>query len=183
MICGIDEAGRGPLAGALTVAAVILPEDFPCHELNDSKKLSPNKREQLAILIKEKALDYSIVFIDEKKIDEINIFQATLLGMKLAAQKLAIKPDRILVDGNRAPKMEIPCEAIVKGDSLIPQIMAASILAKTERDHYMQKMSQIYPQWQFDKHKGYPTRLHRQLCQRYGLSPIHRKSFRVKAVD
>lgn len=183
MICGVDEAGRGPLAGAVTVAAVILPPDFPIAYLNDSKKLSADKREKAAQLIKEKALDYSVVFIDEKKIDELNILQATLLGMKTACENLRLKPDRVLVDGNRIPKIDFPCEAIIKGDSLIPEIMAASILAKTERDRYMQEMALRYPQWQFEKHKGYGTKLHLELCQRYGLSPIHRKSFKIKGLQ
>lgn len=183
MICGIDEAGRGPIAGPVSVAGVILPEDFPIQILNDSKALSEKKREEAAAIIYKKALYVSHIFIDEATIDKINILQATMFGMEQVYLDLVAKGakiDLVLVDGNKRPSIACETQAIVKGDAKIVQIMAASIIAKTMRDSYMKEMALKYPQWQFEKHKGYPTKLHRELCAKYGLSPIHRKSFTIK---
>ncbi len=181
-ICGLDEAGRGPIAGPVCAAAVILPHSFPIELLNDSKKLSARKRDAIALIIKEKALFYSIRFVNHKTIDSINILQASLLAMKkcyIETKESSVVFDKVLVDGNQVFESFHPIEAIVKGDSLIPEIMAASILAKTARDALMIHLSQIYPQWNFEKHKGYPTKEHLQLCSEYGLSPIHRTTFRI----
>lgn len=182
MICGIDEAGRGPLAGPVSVAAVVLGDDFPIQILNDSKKLSERKRDEVALIIKEKALFVSHVFISEKVIDEINILQATLLGMQRVYENICAQGANVslvLVDGNKRPNIDCKCEAVVKGDAKIPEIMAASIIAKTQRDAYMKEIAIKYPQWHFEKHKGYGTALHRRLCHQFGLSEIHRKSFKI----
>ncbi len=185
MTCGIDEAGRGPLAGPVTAAAVILPENFPTKLLNDSKKLSEKKRDKLALLIKEQALCWSVVNIDAKRIDEINILNATLEAMQLAYTKLKVNATQILIDGNKSPNFDSLdhkplVKAIVKGDATVPEIMAASILAKTHRDSLMLEYATQYPNWKFEKHKGYGSALHRELCFIYGRSPIHRKSFKIK---
>ena len=185
IICGIDEAGRGPIAGPVCAAAVVLPQDFPVEILNDSKKLSEKKREKAAVIIKEKAVAYSICFSSHKIIDSINILQATLHTMHRCYQQLCdrnILFDQVLFDGNQVCITSHPAKAVIKGDSLIYQIMAASILAKTARDEIMIKCSHLYPQWHFEKHKGYPTKEHLELCARFGLSPIHRTSFRVKTL-
>lgn len=180
-ICGCDEAGRGPLAGPVTVAAVILPDGFDVSILNDSKKMSERKREESAIVIKEKAIAYSVVFIDEKTIDKINILRATLCGMKRCYEE--IRKDHEIsayyVDGNRKPDIKdgTYVEAVVKGDAKIPQIMAASILAKTERDHYMREMDEMYPAYGFAANKGYGTKRHYDALAQYGPCPIHRKTF------
>lgn len=183
IICGMDEAGRGPIAGPLSVAAVILPPDFPIDILNDSKALSEKKRETAASVIYKQAICVKHRFIDEATIDRLNILQATLFGMQqlyldLKADGHTI--DLVLVDGNKKPSINCNTQAIIKGDTKIPQIMAASIIAKTKRDHYMKEIALQYPLWQFEKHKGYPTKLHRELCKKYGLSEIHRKSFSIK---
>ena len=180
VICGIDEAGRGPLAGDVYAAAVILPVDCSIEGLNDSKKLSEKRREALFDIIQEKALAYAIATASPQEIDEINILEATFLAMKRAVDALSVKPDFALVDGNRLPKLSCDASAIVKGDGLSASIAAASILAKVSRDRYMKEMAQKYPQYQFEKHKGYPTALHRELILKYGPSEIHRMSFLKK---
>ena len=178
-ICGVDEAGRGPLAGPVTAAAVILPADFPQNILCDSKKIEPKKREQVAHIIKKKALSWSIGWAWPEEIDILNIHNATLLSMKRAINCLKLKPHQVKIDGLYVPDIELPCIPIKKGDTYIPEIMAASIIAKTERDELMKTYAKLYPIYEFDKHKGYPTKLHREIIQIYGLSPIHRKSFKI----
>ncbi len=180
VVCGVDEAGRGPLAGPVFAAAVILAEDENIEGINDSKKLSEKKREQLFGTIKEKARSFAIAYVDEKIIDEINILQATHLAMKKAISALEIKPDIALIDGNSLPKLDIDAKAIIKGDSLSASIAAASILAKVARDRYMKEMADKYPLYKFEKHKGYGTKLHREILLEYGPSPIHRQSFLKK---
>lgn len=177
IVCGIDEAGRGPLAGPVCAAAVILPEGCIIEGVNDSKKLTEKKREQLFDVIKETALAYSIATADEKEIDEINILQATYLAMNRAFRGLSIKPDMALVDGNRDPNLGIPTRTIVKGDANSMSIAAASILAKVTRDRFMLEMDKKYPEYQFAKHKGYGTKLHYEMLDKYGASEIHRMSF------
>jgi ribonuclease HII len=180
LICGIDEAGRGPLAGPVCVAAVILPKIFDLPFLNDSKKLSEKKREELFKKIKQQALCFNIVMINEKQIDKLNILQATMLGMQMAADSLTPQPDLILVDGNQTPKLKrntyIQC--LIKGDEKIPAIAAASILAKVSRDRFISELGQKkYPQYLFEKHKGYGTAEHFRAISEFGLCEIHRKSF------
>lgn len=177
LICGVDEAGRGPLAGAVFAAAVILDPARPIAGLADSKKLSEKKRERLAAEIMERALSWSIAQASAEEIDRINILQASLLAMRRAVEGLSVVPVEVLVDGLYCPDMAISCRAIVKGDSSVAEISAASILAKTARDAEMQQMHLSYPQYGFDKHKGYPTALHLEALERYGASEIHRKSF------
>ena len=179
-VCGVDEAGRGPLAGPVFAAAVVLPKDFIIEGVNDSKKLTEKKREELFEIIKEKSLAYSIASASEAEIDEVNILNATFLAMQRAIENLKIKPDFALIDGNRLPKLEIDSRSVIKGDSLSESIAAASILAKVERDRYMLKMSKIYPEYFFEKHKGYGTKLHIETLRKYGPSKIHRKSFLKK---
>lgn len=179
-VCGVDEAGRGPLAGPVCAAAVILPKNFMIEGINDSKKLSEKKREQLFSTIKEKAIDYSIAFASEKEIDEINILNATFLAMKRAIAGLRVKPDFILIDGNKTPDLDTPNTSLIKGDSLSASIAAASILAKVSRDHLMLELSKEYPIYEFCKHKGYGTKLHRDLLKEYGPCEIHRKTFLKK---
>lgn len=180
IVCGVDEAGRGPLAGPVFAAAVILPEDEMIEGLNDSKKLSEKKREYLYDYIKEKAISYSVASATEKEIDNINILNATFLAMRRAIEGLDVLPDMVLVDGNRCPTLKINSRAIIKGDSLSASIAAASILAKVERDRLMKQLSQKYPQYKFEKHKGYGTKLHTDLIKEYGPCEIHRKSFLKK---
>lgn len=177
IICGIDEAGRGPLAGPVCAAAVILPEGHIIDGVNDSKKLSAKKREELFYKIIDECLDYSIATADEKEIDEINILQATFLAMRRAVDGLKIKPDIAFIDGNREPGLEIPQQTIVKGDSKSMSVAAASILAKVTRDRYMLGMAEKYPQYAFEKHKGYGTKLHYQMLDKYGPCEIHRTTF------
>lgn len=177
IVCGIDEAGRGPLAGPVCAAAVILPEGCIIDGVNDSKKLTEKKREALFDVIKEKALAYSIAVADEKEIDEINILQATYLAMRRAFDGLDIKPDMALVDGNRDPGLGVATRTIVKGDANSMSIAAASILAKVTRDRFMLEMDEKYPEYQFAKHKGYGTKLHYEMLTKYGASEIHRKTF------
>lgn len=177
LICGVDEAGRGPLAGAVYAAAVILDKEQPIHGLADSKKLSEKKREGLATEIRERALAWAIAYADAGEIDCINILQASLLAMRRAVEGLAIIPSEALIDGLHCPKLAIPCRAIVKGDSSVAEISAASILAKTARDEEMLRLHQLYPQYGFDRHKGYPTAMHLEALRQYGASEIHRKSF------
>ena len=174
VICGIDEAGRGPLAGPVCAAAVILPRDLEIPGLNDSKKLTDKKRRELFPVIQEQALAYGIAFADHKEIDEVNILQATFLAMKRAVAQLKLQPELLLVDGNRTTDFGIPAVAVVKGDSLSANIAAASVLAKVTRDMYMEEIAQEYPQYGFEIHKAYGTKAHYQALAEYGPSPIHR---------
>lgn len=180
VICGVDEAGRGPLAGPVYAAAVILPFGVEIEGLNDSKKLSEHQRDVLYERIHARALDYAVAFADEREIDELNILHAAMLAMRRAIDALSIRPELALVDGNRDPKPGIPVETIVKGDALSASIAAASILAKVERDRFMLQMADVYPEYQFARHKGYPTALHYELLAKYGPCPIHRRSFRLE---
>lgn len=179
-IAGIDEAGRGPLAGPVYAAAVILPDDVIIEGINDSKKLSGKKREELFDVIKEKAVAWSVCAVDEKRIDEINILEATFEAMRGALSGLEVEPDNALVDGNRDPGFDIPCETVVKGDSRSMSIAAASILAKVSRDRFITDISEKYPEYEFGKHKGYGTKAHREALLKYGPCEIHRKSFLTK---
>ncbi len=176
-VCGVDEAGRGPLAGPVFAAAVILPEGCEIEGLNDSKKLSEKKREALFDVIKEKAISYSVASVDEKTIDEINILQATYLAMKTAVEGLDVPADYALIDGNRMPPISIDGETVVKGDAKSMSIAAASILAKVSRDRFMLEIDKKYPQYQFSKHKGYGTKLHYEMLSEHGVSDCHRLSF------
>jgi ribonuclease HII len=183
LICGVDEAGRGPLAGPVMAAAVILDPAHPIAGLRDSKKLSEAKRDLLAIEIKKYALSWAIAECSEQEIDELNILQATMLAMRRAVEALSVTPSLALIDGNRCPVMKIRSEAIVKGDDKVQAISAASILAKTARDQRLQELHLAYPQYALDQHKGYPTALHMARLQEHGVSPIHRKSYApVKAL-
>ena len=182
LICGIDEAGRGPLAGPVFAAAVILPEGLETLGINDSKKLSEKKRDLLFEQIKEKAVAWSVACASEKEIDEINILNATFLAMKRALEGLSVRPEIALVDGNRKPGTGIEELTIVKGDAKSISIAAASILAKVSRDRYLLELDRQYPQYQFAKHKGYPTALHYEMIKTYGISPVHRLSF-LKNLD
>ncbi len=178
VIAGIDEAGRGPLAGPVVVAAVILPKNLRINGLNDSKKISEKKRDFLFEEIIEKAVEYQIVRIEPAEIDEINILQATLKGMTICAENLTLRPDLCLIDGNKVPeKIKEYSRYIVKGDAKYASISAASILAKVTRDRIMIEMDKIYPEFNFKKHKGYPTKNHFEALEKYGVTPIHRKSF------
>ena len=179
-ICGIDEAGRGPLAGPVYAAAVILPIDLEIDGLNDSKKLTEKKREALFDIICEKAISYSVGIATEEEIDEINILNATFLAMRRAVDGLSIKPDYALIDGNQHPKLSIPDETVVKGDGKSLSIAAASILAKVSRDRFMLEIAEKYPEYCFEKHKGYGTKLHYEMIEKYGVSPVHRRSFLKK---
>lgn len=176
-VCGVDEAGRGPLAGPVYAAAVILPYGVIPEGVNDSKKLSEKKREALFDVITEEALDYSIAYATAEEIDDINILQATFLAMKRAIDGLKTKADYAMIDGNSMPPLDIPGETIVKGDANSASIAAASILAKVSRDRFMLKMAEKYPRYQFEKHKGYGTKLHYQMLNEYGPSEIHRQTF------
>lgn len=181
LICGVDEAGRGPLAGPVCAAAVILPPDLELEGLNDSKKLSEKRREALYPLICEQALAYGIAFASEQEIDEINILQATFLAMRRAVEQLGQKPDLALVDGNREPDFgDIPVRTIIKGDSRSANIAAASILAKVTRDRFMLEQDAVYPQYGFAVHKGYGTQKHYAALREFGPCPIHRRSFLKK---
>ena len=178
LICGVDEAGRGPLAGPIYAAAVILGPDFDTKGLRDSKKLSESKRYSLAVHIKKNALAWSVGICSASEIDEINIHQATLLAMKRAIEGLdGYRSIKVMVDGLFCPQVDFPCEAIVKGDDKVAEISAASIIAKTERDLKMIEIDKIYPCYQFKKHKGYPTKLHIEMIKSKGPCEYHRKSF------
>ena len=179
-VCGVDEAGRGPLAGPVCAAAVILPADIEIPGLNDSKKLTDKKRRELFPVICEKAIAYGIAFADHKEIDDVNILQATYLAMERAIQKLEVKADFALIDGNRAKDFGIPAETIVGGDGRSASIAAASILAKVTRDDYMMEMAAIYPEYGFEIHKGYGTKAHYAALTEFGSCPIHRMSFLKK---
>lgn len=177
LVCGVDEAGRGPLAGPVFAAAVILPQELQIDGLDDSKKLSEKKREALFDIICEKAIAFGIASSDEKEIDDINILNASLLAMKRAVSKLSVSPDVILVDGNKTFETDIHIKSLVKGDSLSANIAAASILAKVSRDRFMLKLAERYPEYRFEKHKGYPTKVHYEMVEAYGISDVHRKTF------
>lgn len=177
VFCGVDEAGRGPLAGDVYAAAVILPEGIVIEGLNDSKKLSGKKRELLYDEIIEKAAAYSVGTASVEEIDSINILQATFLAMKRAVNGLGDREFTVLVDGNAVPPLGCEVKTLVKGDGISASIAAASIIAKVERDRYMKRLSEEYPQYMFEKHKGYGTKLHYELINKYGVSPVHRKSF------
>ena len=179
-ICGVDEAGRGPLAGPVCAAAVILPEHLQIPGLTDSKKLTDKKRRELYPIIKEQAIAYGIGFASEKEIDEINILQATFLAMQRALDQLSVRPDLALIDGNREKDFGLPVKTVVKGDSLSANIAAASVLAKVTRDDLMEKMALEYPQYQFEIHKGYGTKAHYAALTEHGPSPIHRMTFLQK---
>ena len=179
-VCGVDEAGRGPLAGPVCAAAVILPQGLVIEGLNDSKKLSEKKREMLYDKVIENALAWSVAFASEAEIDEINILQATFLAMKRAVEGLPIKVDYALIDGNRMPPLDINGETVIKGDSLSMSIAAASIIAKVTRDRLMLEIDKEYPQYLFSQHKGYGTALHYEMLEKHGISPVHRRSFLKK---
>ena len=177
LLCGVDEAGRGPLAGAVYAAAVILNPAAPIEGLRDSKQLSERKRDLLAIRIRDHSLAWSVAFASVEEIDALNIHHATLLAMKRAVVGLSIAPDQVLVDGLYCPAVNCPARAIVKGDSLVAEISAASILAKTVRDAEMRELDRQYPQYGFATHKGYPTRAHVEALQNHGVSVVHRRSY------
>lgn len=177
LVCGIDEAGRGPLLGPVYAAAVILPLDIEIEGLNDSKKLSEKKRERLFDVIREKAVAYGIGSASAEEIDTVNILQATFLAMKRAYEALPVPAGWVLVDGNRMPPLPVPGEAIVKGDAQCASIAAASILAKVSRDRALQELDLKYPQYGFAKHKGYGTKAHYEAIKQYGILPEHRKTF------
>ena len=185
LIIGADEAGRGPLAGPVCAAAVVLPKDFPFEILADSKALSEKKRLAAEPVIKDKAIAWSVAWASPREIDEINILWASMLAMKRAFEKVSYQleekglvPDILLVDGNRRPDVPIPCEAIVKGDAKVHEIMAASILAKNARDRFMVFASKVWPQYGFEKHKGYPCASHKAALHEFGPCPIHRLTFK-----
>lgn len=179
-ICGVDEAGRGPLAGPVCAAAVILPEHLEIPGLNDSKKLTDKQRRELFPIIQEKALAYGIGFASQEEIDEINILQATFLAMERALGALAIRPGLVLIDGNQEKDFGLPVKTVVKGDSLSANIAAASVLAKVSRDDVMLEFARQYPEYGFDIHKGYGTKAHYAALTQYGPCPIHRRSFLKK---
>ena len=180
LVCGVDEAGRGPLAGPVCAAAVILPPELVIPGLNDSKKLTDKKRRELYDVITAEAVSYGIAFASEKEIDEINILQATFLAMARAMEKLTPQPELALIDGNRAKYFGLPVRTIVKGDSLSASIAAASILAKVTRDRLMEQYDEAYPQYGFAIHKGYGTKRHYEALREFGPSPIHRMTFLKK---
>ncbi|WP_322200235.1 ribonuclease HII [Acutalibacter intestini] len=182
LICGVDEAGRGPLAGPVCAAAVILPVDCEIEGLNDSKKLSEKRREALFEMIIEKAISYGIGWSDQEEIDQVNILQATFLAMSRAVSQLSPAAEFALIDGNRMPFLNIPGEAIVKGDGQCACIAAASILAKVSRDRLLIEMDRQYPEYGFAQHKGYGTKTHYAAIKRYGILPVHRRSF-LKKMD
>lgn len=179
-ICGVDEAGRGPLAGPVCAAAVILPKDLELPGLNDSKKLTDKKRRELFPIIQEKAIAYGIAFASEKEIDALNILQATFLAMQRAIDQLEGKANFALIDGNREKDFGLPVKTVVKGDSLSANIAAASVLAKVSRDNLMEEMAQKYPEYGFEIHKGYGTKAHYAALTEHGPSPIHRMTFLKK---
>jgi ribonuclease HII len=179
-VCGIDEAGRGPLAGPVCAAAVMLPKDLEIPGLDDSKKLSDKRRRELFPIIQQQAIAYGIGFASHEEIDEINILQATFLAMKRALAAMEIKPEFALIDGNRETDFGLPVKTVVKGDSLSANIAAASVLAKVTRDDLMEAMAKEYPQYGFEIHKGYGTKTHYEALRTYGPCPIHRLSFLKK---
>ena len=182
-ICGVDEAGRGPLAGPVCAAAVILPENTIIEGVNDSKKLSEKKREALFDVIKEQALSYSIAFASVEEIEEMNILNATMLAMKRAVEGLDVKADYAMIDGNRLPNLDIDSEFIIKGDAKSMSIACASILAKVSRDRLLYKYAEEFPEYSFDKHKGYGTKVHVEALKKYGPCKYHRLSFLTKILN
>ncbi|MBD5145084.1 MAG: ribonuclease HII [Ruminococcus sp.] len=180
VLCGVDEAGRGPLAGDVYAAAVVFDEGVFIDGLNDSKKLSEKKREALFDEIIEKAKAYCVATATIEEIERLNILQATMLAMRRAVEGLGLTPDMSIIDGNRMPELKCPAQTVVKGDGLSASIAAASILAKVSRDRYMKKLAEEYPQYLFEKHKGYGTKLHNEMILKYGPSPVHRMSFLKK---
>lgn len=182
-VCGVDEAGRGPLAGPVYAAAVVLPEGCSIDGLDDSKKLTEKKREALYDVIKNTAVSCAVGIATVEEVDTVNILNATFLAMTRAIEGLDVSSDCALIDGNRAPKINIECRTIVKGDAKCPSIAAASVLAKVSRDRYMREMAEKYPQYQFEKHKGYGTKLHYEMIEKYGICPIHRKTFLKKILQ
>ena len=177
LIAGVDEVGRGSLAGPVIAAAVILDPARPIAGLADSKKLSPARRERLALSIRANALAWALGRAEVAEIDRLNIFQASLLAMRRAVEALPMTPDRVLVDGKHCPPLACPCTAIVKGDATVPAISAASIVAKVTRDAELRELHDRYPRYDFARHKGYPTAVHREALRRYGPCPEHRRSF------
>lgn len=180
VVCGVDEAGRGPLAGPVFAAAVILPENYSHEILNDSKKLSEKKRDLVYDDIIRDAVCWSVGIADEKEIDDINILNATFLAMKRAVDGLSVKPDLAYIDGNQYPKTGVKEITIIKGDSKCMSVAAASIIAKVSRDRFMMEIAEQYPEYEFKKHKGYGTKLHYEMIEKYGVSPVHRRSFLKK---
>lgn len=176
-VCGIDEAGRGPLAGPVYAAAVILPKDYSHEILNDSKKLSEKRREQVFEDIVRDCVSFAVAAATESEIDEINILNASFLAMKRAVLGLSLKPDFAYVDGDKLPHTGIKEEAIIKGDAKCMSVAAASVIAKVSRDRHMLELAEKYPEYRFDRHKGYGTALHYQMIEKYGISPVHRKTF------
>ncbi len=183
VVCGVDEAGRGPLAGPVYAAAVILPDGLEDMGINDSKKMSEKKREALFDIIIENATAYGIGFATETEIDEINILNATFLAMRRAVEAMGVKPDLVLVDGNRKPGTGYEEMTLVKGDAKSISISAASILAKVSRDRYMRDLAERHPEYKFEQHKGYGTKLHYELIEQYGILPDHRRSFLKKILE
>lgn len=177
IICGVDEAGRGSAIGGVWVAACILDPDNPIEGLRDSKKLTAKRKEELAEEIKRKALSWHIEIASLEEVETHNVLNATLRAMRKSVEGLHIRPDKVYVDGNRLPSLDIPAEAVVKGDDLIPEISAASILAKVARDHAMMDLHELYPQYGIDKHKGYLTKDHMAALEKHGPCPIHRKTY------
>jgi ribonuclease HII len=182
LVCGVDEAGRGPLAGPVTAGAVILPPDFPIDILDDSKRLSPTQRDERAELIRARAVAWALGWASHGEIDRINILAATLLAMRRAVLLLHVHPDRIIVDGLNVPEVPYPATAVVRADSSVPAVMAASILAKTARDEWMVRYSVRDSRYGFERHKGYPTKYHRDRIRQVGPCPIHRRTFRLLEV-
>lgn len=182
-VCGVDEAGRGPLAGPVCAAAVILPENTIIEGVNDSKKLSEKKREALFDVIKEQALSYSIAFASVEEVEEMNILNATMLAMKRAVEGLDVKSDYAMIDGNRLPNLDIDSEFIIKGDAKSMSIACASILAKVSRDRLLYKYAEEFPEYSFDKHKGYGTKVHVEALKKYGPCKYHRLSFLTKILN
>ena len=180
LICGVDEAGRGPLAGPVCAAAVILPFGLEIEGLNDSKKLTESARERLFDVILQQAAATGIAFATHQEIDQINILNATFLAMRRAIEMLAPAPGFAIIDGNMVRDIPVAAQAIVKGDQKSASIAAASVLAKVTRDRYMAKLAEEYPEYMFEKHKGYPTKLHYQMIEQFGVSPVHRRSFLKK---
>ena len=176
-VCGVDEAGAGPLAGRVYAGAVILPKGWSHPYLNDSKKVTPRRRDILYDLICQEAVAWSVAWAEAEEIDQINILNARMLAMERAIQGLSVKPDLALIDGNRSTGITVPNQTVVKGDEKSASIAAASILAKVARDRYMVQMAQVYPQYAFERHKGYPTKLHYERLEEYGPCPIHRLTF------
>ncbi|MBQ7961097.1 MAG: ribonuclease HII [Clostridia bacterium] len=183
VVCGVDEAGRGPLAGPVYAAAVILPDGLEDMGINDSKKMSEKKREALFDIIIENATAYGIGFATETEIDEINILNATFLAMRRAVEAMGVKPDLVLVDGNRKPNTGYEEMTLVKGDAKSISISAASILAKVSRDRYMKDLAERHPEYKFEQHKGYGTKLHYEMIEQYGILPDHRRSFLKKILE